>query len=143
MSRSTWRANPQTARTLAAAASPGPGEPRLDGAFRNAEHARRFHEIHLLKVIQDQRLAILHRQRQHGAAKQRGPLLILQPGERVGAMVHRPCGVERCSHRLPVTQARAIGAERQARERFGVLKKIAEQPSESAKLVLDLLRRKK
>ena len=31
-------------------------------------------------------------------------------------------------------------AERQARERFGVLKKIAEQPSESAKLVLDLLR---
>ena len=31
-------------------------------------------------------------------------------------------------------------AERQARERFAVLKKIAEQPSESAKLVLDLLR---
>ena len=31
-------------------------------------------------------------------------------------------------------------AERQARERFGLLKKIAEQPSESAKLVLDLLR---
>jgi hypothetical protein len=31
-------------------------------------------------------------------------------------------------------------AERQARERFSVLKKIAEQPTDSAKLVLDLLR---
>ena len=31
-------------------------------------------------------------------------------------------------------------AERQTRERFALLKKIAEQPSDSAKLVLDLLR---
>ena len=34
----------------------------------------------------------------------------------------------------------AQSAERQARERFAVLRKIAEQPSDSAKLVLDLLR---
>jgi len=112
MSRSTSRSSPQAARLPAAAGGPGPGQPRLHGAFRNAEHARGFHEIHLLKVIQDERLAILLRQRQHRASNQCGSLLILQPNERVSALTDRACRVERCGGRGPVAQTRTVGVHR-------------------------------